>query len=124
MLEDKLLEETDKIIAEFGLSRDDATIHRAISVAFIRGIDSVDGYLRNSLSAMRASVHHGKWRSVRDELPKPDDEEVIWANCYSGVMVISPINPQWDGSLNDEYYTHWRYLPSPPPKDLPKNNGE
>lgn len=56
-----------------------------------------------------------KWISVHDKLPKPG-EYVAWCNQYSGIIETSEINPNWDGCLKDEYFTHWMAFP-PMPKE-------
>jgi hypothetical protein len=53
------------------------------------------------------------WKYIRDELPAYN-KEVIWCNPYSGIMVISAINGDWDGDLSDEYFEYWQELPQLP----------
>jgi hypothetical protein len=53
------------------------------------------------------------WISIHDEIPQTHDD-VLWCNPYSGIMIVSPGNPQFDGNLNEQYFTHWMPLPNLP----------
>lgn len=61
--------EAEKIIAEVGLKGDENMLVKALVTAYCRGVDAVDGYLRNSLSAYRASVRSPHVKNKKETEP-------------------------------------------------------
>jgi hypothetical protein len=67
---------------------------------------------RSNSEAVQAAAP--QWISVRDRLPE-QGVEVLWYNSTLLVpMGVDMISPDWDGSLENNTYTHWMPLPKSP----------
>lgn len=53
------------------------------------------------------------WTSIYDALPDTD-EDVLWCNPYSGIVIVSPCNRKFSGELGEQYFTHWMVVPELP----------
>lgn len=64
----------------------------------------------------------GKWISVKDRLPKKDQEILVYRGHHSGLMNVYTYigDNEWEddygywGRTDDEGITHWMLLPAPP----------
>lgn len=116
--------EAKELIAEFGLKGDEEVLIKALVAAYCRGVDAVDGYLRNSLSAYRASVKQQQWISVKDRLPEEGMEVVIgWFQQTASNKLYWTIdkailrNKVFGGWRWYPEATHWLELPAPPKEE-------
>lgn len=124
-------QEVRQLMESRGLSKDDKNIEHALACAYMRGIDSVDMYLRNSLSAYRNSARGPQWISVKERLPEIGDHgysEDVLLLTQVGRMEVSHIEKvkrvvKWRGiepvietenGTPIEDFTHWMPLPKPP----------
>jgi hypothetical protein len=111
--------EAKELIAEFGLEGDEDVLIKALVAAYCGGVDAVDGYLRNSLSAYRASVKSQQWISVKDRLP--DKSPMVLAMCTDGyeLAYYGMYGQGWTNTLGTEHLnvTHWHPLPAPPKEE-------
>jgi hypothetical protein len=110
--------EAKKLIAEFELKGDENMLIKALVSAYCSGVDAVDGYLRNSLSAYRASVRQQQWISVKDRLPEDDREVLVVLNGES----YKDVHVSWHdgedfGWATTGYVSHWMELPAPPKEE-------
>ena len=113
--------EARELITKFELKNDEDVLVKALVAAYCRGVDAVDGYLRNSLSAYRNSVRRQQWISVKDRLPKEGMEVVIgWFQqtasnkLYWTTDVAILTNKVFSGWRVYSEVTHWMELPAPP----------
>lgn len=56
------------------------------------------------------------WTSIHDALPDTD-EDVLWCNPHSGIVIVAPYNHKFDGELGEQYFTHWMLVPELPKVD-------
>lgn len=99
-----------ELIAKYELEGDKDMLIKALVAAYCTGVDAVDGYLRNSLSAYRNSVKRLQWISVKERLPE-EGEEIFWCHAPTCEMVVGQlVGPT-------PYFTHWMPLPEPPEKE-------
>lgn len=54
-----------------------------------------------------------EWTSVWDALPETD-EDIIWCNPHSGIVIVAPYNRYFCGELSEQYFTHWMVVPEMP----------
>ena len=54
-----------------------------------------------------------EWTSVWDALPETD-EDILWCNPHSGIVIVAPYNRKFSGELGEQYFTHWMPLPKTP----------
>ena len=111
--------EAKELIAKFGLIDNEDVLVKALVAAYCRGVDAVDGYLRNSLSAYRASVKSQQWISVKDRLP--EYTPMVLAMCTDGyeLAYYGMYGQGWTNTLGTEHLnvTHWQPLPAPPKEE-------
>lgn len=115
--------EARELIVKFELKGDEEVLVKALVAAYCRGVDAVDGYLRNSLSAYRASVKQQQWTSVKDRLPEMNELCIVNTE-WRGVVPATYGNESWifdDGQGWSEkalsYASHWMPLPAAPKED-------
>ena len=122
--------EAKELIAKFELKGDEDVFVKALVAAYCRGVDAVDGYLRNSLSAYRASVKSQQWISVKDRLPEinkgfigfAENKEVC--NCYRYPDHFEDGRPVFYAQTKTgplicglESISHWMELPALPKEE-------
>ena len=54
-----------------------------------------------------------EWTSVWDALPETD-EDILWGNPHSGIVIVAPYNRKFSGELGEQYFTHWMVVPEMP----------
>ena len=54
-----------------------------------------------------------QWTSVYDALPETD-EDLLWCNPHSGIVIVAPYNHKFSGELGEQYFTHWMVVPAMP----------
>lgn len=116
-----------ELIAKYELEGDKDILIKALVAAYCSGVDAVDGYLRNSLSAYRNSVKRLQWISVKERLPE-DGQDVIfyvdWVDKWdkgSERITYQEIG-KFDGKNRFDHrahteldrVTHWMPLIKPP----------
>lgn len=104
--------EAKELIAKFGLIDNEEVLVKALVAAYCRGVDAVDGYLRNSLSAYRASVKQQQWISVKDRLPEVG-KEILWYHEPGGEFSVGLLHHE----VEQPFFTHWMPLPAPPKEE-------
>ena len=122
--------EAKELIAKFGLIDNEDVLVKALVAAYCRGVDAVDGYLRNSLSAYRASVKQQRWISVKDRLPEINEGFIGFAeskevcNCYRYPDHSEDGRPIFYAQTKTgllicglESISHWMPLPEPPKEE-------
>ena len=121
-------DEARELIAKFELKGNEEVLVKALVAAYCRGVDAVDGYLRNSLGAYRASVKQQQWISVKDRLPEDGIEVLFYSPekemncCFVGYKATKNeyVDPEGNGLIArqiEKYYTHWQPLPAPPKEE-------
>lgn len=110
-------QEVRQLMESRGLPKDDKNIEHALACAYMRGIDSVDKYLRNSLSAYRNSVRWPQWISVKERLP--ESGKVVLVAMPKGTVTLGGIHKKTqtfdvflDMAIWTAQPTHWMPLPS------------
>ena len=107
--------EARELITKFELKNDEDVLVKALVAAYCRGVDAVDGYLRNSLSAYRNSVRRQQWISVKERLPEKGEQVfVVYSGKYCKDVHLSYYENGWS-SLVD--VTHWMPLPEAPKEE-------
>jgi hypothetical protein len=117
--------EAKELIAEFGLEGDEDVLIKALVAAYCGGVDAVDGYLRNSLSAYRASIRQQQWISVKDRLPESiSDVLILTTEKESHVGYYRSSDNDWNMynrccSFHMQLHnvTYWMPLPAPPKEE-------
>jgi len=117
--------EAKKLIAEFELKGDENMLIKALVSAYCSGVDAVDGYLRNSLSAYRASIRQQRWISVKDRLPEnisdvlilSKEKELCVGYYRSSDNDWNTYNPCCSFHMELHGVTHWMPLPAPPKEE-------
>ena len=119
------INDAKQLIVTYELEGDKDILIKALVAAYCSGVDAVDGYLRNSLSAYRNSVKRLQWISVKERLPEIGEWVLI-----NGPEVCQRIEPPsaswkaeyaWNTDHESFYYpkdiTHWMPLPKPPKEE-------
>lgn len=122
--------EAKELIAKFGLIDNEEVLVKALVAAYCRGVDAVDGYLRNSLSAYRASVKSQQWISVKDRLPEEGQDCLFYVNwidvwdkgseriTYQEIGVFNGKDCFYHRAHTDlKKVSHWQPLPAPPKEE-------
>lgn len=122
--------EAKELIATFDLKGDEEMLVKALVAAYCNGVDAVDGYLRNSLSAYRASVRSQRWISVKDRLPEINERFVAFVEnkevctCWRSQNIKPDDSPHFYASTKTgllicglESVTHWQPLPESPQEE-------
>jgi hypothetical protein len=118
--------EAKELIAKFELEGDQEMLVKALVAAYCRGVDAVDGYLRNSLSAYRASVKSQQWISVKERLPEIGAHVLTYDEYTTDIIVAwrdecDELLGMYDWVTEDGFLlrqvTHWMVLPTPPKEE-------
>ena len=54
-----------------------------------------------------------QWTSIYNALPETD-EDLLWGNPHSGIVIVAPYNHKFSGELGEQYFTHWMVVPEMP----------
>jgi hypothetical protein len=116
------INDAKQLICTYKLEGDKDILIKALVAAYCSGVDAVDGYLRNSLSAYRNSVKRLQWISVKDRLPEDGDDlsiMLVWRNIEHDYDTVRWRYQQgWDCVIQDKStITHWMPLPKPPKEE-------
>jgi hypothetical protein len=115
------INDAKQLIRTYKLEGDKDILIKALVAAYCSGVDAVDGYLRNSLSAYRNSVKRLQWISVKERLPEEDvDVAIGWFQktasnkTFWTVDAAQLTNKVFSGWRVYSEVTHWMPLPKPP----------
>ena len=120
-----------ELITKFELQGDQDMLIKALVAAYCSGVDAVDGYLRNSLSAYRNSVKRLQWISVKERLPEEGLEVLIFGKILNDISKILGVRARFNGDQEWKYtwesedihiytqddVTHWMPLPTLPKEE-------
>ena len=106
------INDAKELIAKYELEGDKDMLIKALVAAYCSGVDAVDGYLRNSLSAYRNSVKRLQWISVKKS--EPSDE--TWVLGTNG-RDIECVFKHFTDCYSMTTITHWMPLPEAPKEE-------
>lgn len=115
-----------ELITKYELEGDKDMLIKALVAAYCSGVDAVDGYLRNSLSAYRNSVKRLQWISVKERLPEEGEEVLVFGQYLNDIPKVLGVRSRYKGDQDWKYtwegsdewvyrendVTHWMPLPT------------